>query len=35
MTIGRDHLSKSESVTIAVIEAGVPLKAQGRRWAAL
>src|SRR5690606_18362337 len=30
MTIGRDHLSKSESVTIAAIEAGVPLLVEAR-----
>lgn len=30
MTTGRDHLSKSESVTIAAIEAGVPLLVEAR-----
>ena len=31
MTTARDHLSKAETVTIAVIEAGVPMLAQARR----
>lgn len=30
MTIGRDSLSKPESVTVAVIEGGVPLLAEAR-----
>jgi hypothetical protein len=30
MTVGRDHLSKSESVRIAAIEAGVPLLVEAR-----
>jgi transposase len=30
MTVGRDHLSTSESVTIAAIEAGVPLLVEAR-----
>lgn len=30
MTVGRDHLSKSESVTIAAIEAGVPSLVEAR-----
>lgn len=30
MTIGRDRVSKSESVTIAAIEAGVPLLVEAR-----
>ena len=31
MTTARDHLSKAETVTIAVIEAGVPMLADARR----
>ena len=30
MTVGRDHLSRSESVTIAAIEVGVPLLVEAR-----